>query len=226
MAITGARSELEAAGLEVRERIARSGLELFVANGYERTTVEAIAERAGVGRRTFFRYFPAKDDVIFSGHERVIRSVSAQLAALDELPPLRAVCSGVRMVFRSYVDDRVVSVQRYQLIRSVPALRDREIAWVSQYIRLFASYLRGRLGTTSDGERTAEIAAAAIVAAHNHVLRQWLQGGGGTDPFPALEEAFTWVTARFEPGPDAAVVAVFRPGGLVEDVVQRLSRSL
>lgn len=225
MAITGARSD-EAAGHEVRERIARAGLELFVDNGYERTTVEAIAERAGVARRTFFRYFKGKDDVIFSDHERVIQAVATHLAALDDLPPMRAVCSGARLVFRSYVDHPAASVQRYQLIRSVPALRDREIAWVSQYIRLFTHYLRARLGPTAENGRTAEVAAAAIVAAHNHVLREWLQAGGTTDPFPALEEAFTWVAARFEAGADSAVVAVFRPGDPIEDVVQRISRSL
>ncbi len=226
MAIIGARPEFEAAGLEVRERIARAGLELFVDQGYERSTVEAIAERAGVARRTFFRYFRGKDEIIFSGHDRVIKKVAGHLEALTDMPPLRAVCSGARLVFRSYVDDPVVSVQRYQLIHSVPALRDREIAWVSQYIRLFERYLRGRLGSDAESERTAEVAAAAIVAAHNHVLRQWLQGGGTTDPFPALDEAFTWVTARFDTDSDARVVAVFRPGEPIEDVLQRISRSL
>ncbi len=226
MATIGATGGPETAGVEVRERIARAGLELFLANGYERTTVEAIAERAGVARRTFFRHFRAKDDVIFSGHDRVIQAVSGHLAALDDIPPLRAVCSGTRLVFRSYVDDPDVSVQRYQLIRSVPALRDREIAWVSQYTRLFAGYLRSRLLADPEGDRTAEVAAAAIVAAHNHVLRHWLRSGGTTDPFPALDEAFTWVTARFGSGSDSTVVAVFRPGDSIEDVVQRISRSL
>lgn len=224
MAVVGS-AQTGGAGLDVRERIARAGLALFVAQGYDRTTVEAIAEQAGVARRTFFRHFRGKDDVIFSKHDRVIQAVEDHLAALDDVSPLRAVCSGTRMVMRSYVETPDVSVQRYELIRSVPALRAREIAWVWRYTRLFVGYLRQRLREEPHGDRTAEVAAAALVAAHNHVLRQWLQGGATGDPFPALDEAFAWVVARFEGGQEAAVVAVFRPGDPIEDVVQRISRS-
>ena len=198
----------------VRRRIADAGRELFLAQGYEQTTVESIAERAGVARRTFFRYFRSKDDVIFADHDRIAQVLAAHLAALDDLPPVRAVCSGARMIFRSYAEHPEVSVQRYRLVRSVPALRDREIASVAQYTRLFARYLSSRLSveaaarqvpagpgvdSTSDLGLTAATAAAAVVAAHNHVLRAWLRQGGTDDPYPALDAAFAWVLARFEP---------------------------
>jgi len=183
---------------DVRQRIADAGRDLFTSQGYEQTTVDAIAERAGVARRTFFRYFRSKDDVIFPDHGRIAQITAAYLESLEAVPPLRAVCSGVRIIFTSYVDDPTVSVQRYRLIRSVPALRDREIASVSQYTRLFSSYLRRRLGDSAGAGLTAEVASAAIVAAHNHVLREWLRQGGENDPFPALDQAFDWVLSRFE----------------------------
>jgi AcrR family transcriptional regulator len=198
----------------VRQRIADAGRELFLAQGYEQTTVEAIAERAGVARRTFFRYFPSKDDVIFADHDRIAQVLAAHLAALDDLSPVRAVCSGARMIFRSYAEHPDVSVQRYRLVRSVPALRDREIASVAQYTRLFARYLSLRLSASPGGagsdegaggvgpgdvDLAAATAAAAVVAAHNHVLRTWLRRGGSDDPYPGLDAAFAWVLARFEP---------------------------
>jgi AcrR family transcriptional regulator len=203
----------------VRQRIADAGRELYLAQGYEQTTVEAIAERAGVARRTFFRYFRSKDDVIFADHDRIAQVLAAHLAALDDLPPVRAVCSGARMIFRSYAEHPEVSVQRYRLVRSVPALRDREIASVAQYTRLFARYLSSRLSVEAaarsaavrqvptgqspdsgpDVGLAAATAAAAVVAAHNHVLRTWLRQGGIDDPYPALDAAFAWVLARFEP---------------------------
>lgn len=238
MASPIARGEVEAPTLQVRERIAAAGRELFVSQGYDRTTVEAIAERAGVARRTFFRYFRAKDDVLFADHERVAQAVAAHLTALEDSTPLRAVCSGARLVFRSYVDDAEVSVQRYHLIRSVPALRDREIAWVSRYTRLFAHYLRSRLGHTPSAALGADVAAAAVVAAHNHVLRDWLIQGGSGDPSAELERAFDWVVARLQGGigPEGpsdtdgdgenVVVAVFRAGEPLDDVMERISRSL
>jgi len=237
MASPIARGEVDAPTLQVRERIAVAGRELFITQGYHRTTVEAIAERAGVARRTFFRHFRAKDDVLFADHDRVAQAVAAHLTALEDSRPLRAVCSGARLVFRSYVDDAEVSRQRYQLTQSVPALRDREIAWVSRYTRLFARYLRTRLGEAPDASLSAEVAAAAVVAAHNHVLRGWLVQGGSGDPSAELERAFDWVVARFQGGADPegtsgpdgednVVVAVFRAGEKLDEVMERISRSL
>lgn len=218
---------------DVRDRIATAARELFAAQGYERTTVEAVAERAGVSRRTFFRHFRSKDDVIFPDHERIAGAASAHLAALGEVPPVRAVCGGARVVFRSYVDEPAVSVQRYHLARTVPALKDREIAGASRYTHLFSRYLRERLGTGEGTRLYADVVAAAVVAAHNEVLRAWLLGGGEGDPLPRLDAAFAWVTERFEGVvPDTrgrtgeTVVAVFRSGEPLDAVVEHISRSI
>jgi len=241
---------------EVRLRVSAAARDLFASQGYERTTVEAIAERAGVARRTFFRHFRSKDDAIFPDHARIAATAEAHLEALGDVPPFAAVASGVKMVFRSYVDDPVVAVERYRLTRSVPALRDREIASVSRYTRLFGRYLRRRYGDESGAGLRAEAEAAAYVAAHNHVLRAWLRSAGEGDPMPALDAAFGWVAARFasdaqgddpagrssvRPAAPAApaaggvppggegedvVVAVFRSGEPIDDVVERISRSL
>lgn len=216
-----------------RARISAAARELFADRGYEQTTVEAIADRAGVGRRTFFRYFRSKDDAIFPDHEQIAAEARALLVAASALTPLRAVCAGARHVFRAYVDDPVVSVQRYRLTRSVPALRDRETASVSQYTRLFADHLRERSDGSPAALLRADVAGAAVVAAHNCVLRDWLRSGGGHDPIPALDAAFDWVVATLEAAPppaaaaeDGVVVAVFRAGDPMDDVVERISRSL
>src|SRR3954469_20811516 len=106
MATTSASPRREAdPESDARVRIAAAARDLFAAQGYERTTVEAIAERAGVARRTFFRHFRSKDEAIFPDHARIAELVETHLAALHDVPPLTALASGVRMVFRSYVDD-------------------------------------------------------------------------------------------------------------------------
>jgi len=237
------RREPEGHESEARVRIASAARDLFASRGYEETTVEAIAERAGVARRTFFRHFRSKDDAIFPDHARIAELVEAHLAALDDVPPLAALAAGVRMVFRSYVDDDVISVERYRLTRSFPALRDRETASVSRYTRLFARYLRHRFGEAPDAALRAEVVAAAYVAAHNFVLREWLRAAGEGDPLPALDAAFEGVAGRLrgdrpfadavaaEPSApqehgDDVVVAVFRSGESMGDVMDRISRSL
>jgi AcrR family transcriptional regulator len=232
--------------LDTRARIAAAAFELFAARGYDGTTVDAIAERAGIARRTFFRYFRSKDDVIFPDHDTLLATVNQNLASQSEVSPVLAICSGVRVVFRSYVSDPQVSVQRYRLTRSVDALRDRELATVRRYERAFSRYVRDRLagGRFSESETVlrADVIAATVVAAHNAVLREWLRAGGDYDPMADLEKAFTWVLQTFEPQPKAlqqsggdpagdpensgVVVAVFRADQPIGDVVDRITRSL
>jgi AcrR family transcriptional regulator len=228
-------------------RIAAAAFELFASGGYDGTTVDAIAERAGIARRTFFRYFRSKDDVIFPDHDSLLAMVNQHLIAQTALDPIEAICGAVKLVLLSYLDDPKVSVQRYRLTRSVPALRDRELASVQRYERTFSRYVRGRLsGTLGESQAVlrADVVAAAVVAAHNAVLREWLRAGGDYDPVADLDAATTWVQGTFGPRApmkvpqplgerevppvrgDEVVVAVFRSGQPVDDVMAQISRSL
>ena len=140
------------------------------------------------------------------------------------------------MVFRSYVSDPQLSVRRYRLTRSVAALRDRELASVRKYDRTFSRYVRERLhGQFPEAQVSlrSDVIAATVVAAHNAVLREWLRAGGDYDPMPELEAAFDWLIHTFETARrsaqrlgDDVVVAVFRADQPIDDVVERISRSL
>lgn len=227
---------------DTRARIAGAAFELFADRGYEAATVDAIAEQAGIARRTFFRYFRSKDDVIFPDHDSLLATVQRYLQSSAQRSPIDAICGGVRLVFASYVDDAQVSIQRYRLTRSVTALRDRELASVRRYERAFSKYLRERFaGSYSETEAAlrADVMAASIVAAHNAVLREWLRGGGKDDPMTELEAAFSWVASTIaladggadarpgaETAGDGVVVAVFRADQPIDDVLERISRSL
>jgi AcrR family transcriptional regulator len=243
---TGTSPAAPPAAADTRARISAAAFELFAAQGYDSTTVDAVAERAGIARRTFFRYFRSKDDVIFPDHDSLLATVQQHLAMSSELSPVAAICGGVRLVFGSYVDDPGISVQRYRLTRSVSALRDRELASVRRYERMFSKYVRerlaGELGESAAMLR-ADVIAATVVAAHNAVLREWLRSGGTYDPMQDLENAFAWVMRTFEPaepvdgavapaapsqreGANDVVVAVFRASEPLDDVLERISRSL
>ncbi len=63
-----------------REKLVLPAFELFDEQGYENTTVDQIAERAGVGRTTYFRNFPSKEDVIFPDHAAILDAISGRLA--------------------------------------------------------------------------------------------------------------------------------------------------
>lgn len=190
-----------------REELSAAALRLFSEQGHDSTTVDKIVAEAGVGRRTFFRYFRTKEDAAFPDHDSTVATVSSVLRnAADDADPLEVICRGVSEVLRMYAAEPAVSLARYQLLRRSPALREREIAVVSRYERLFAKYLLAHPATTRDPDKAmwAEVSAAAVVTAHNHVLRGWLRAGAEGDVEAQLEQALRTVRNRLAADPSHA----------------------
>ncbi|MEU6720518.1 TetR family transcriptional regulator [Nonomuraea sp. NPDC046802] len=199
----------------IRHRLAEAAVTLFDDNGYDETTVDDIAARAGVSRSTFFRYYRSKEDAIFPDHDTLLARIDARLRASTADTAIVAITDAVRIVLAHYVDDAEVSLRRYRLVREVPALRDREIASVARYQRLFREFVGAWLGDSPDAGLRAELMAASVVAAHNQVLRGWLRAGGTYDPSGPLDHALGYVIATFrhleqpQESGDQVVVATF-----------------
>jgi AcrR family transcriptional regulator len=158
-----------------RERLVAAAFELFEGQGYDATTVDEIAARAGTGRSTFFRHFPTKDDVVLPDHEALLRRVHDRLATASASGRDHALREAAAIVLEHYLAEGPTARARYRLASSVPTIRDREIASVQRYVRLFAQHVHGWLDTEPDGPLRAELVASSIVIAHNHVLRRWLR---------------------------------------------------
>ena len=173
---------------DVAERLRATALDLFAEQGYDATTVDHIAERAGVGRSTFFRVFRTKEDAIFPDHDEVVARIGERFSAASTEHSLIAVTEAARVVLRSYLTDPDRARQRYALTRAVPALRQREVASMQQYQRAFREFIRSWIGDPDDPltDLRAELMAAAVVTAHNHVLRHWLR-----DPSAGIEDVET-----------------------------------
>jgi hypothetical protein len=103
---------------------------------------------------------------------------------------------------------------------------------VARYQRLFREFITGWMADTAQpgaggpAPLRAELMAAAVVAAHNHVLRRWLRGDAA-DPVREVDEAMQQVIALFAtPGPPADIsIAIFRtsqPADLLLPALQRL----
>ena len=183
----------------VRDRLAHAAFELFAAQGYDGTTVDDITRRAQVSRRTFFRYFPSKEDVIFPDHDAVLERVAWYLASSANAPALQSVSEAARLIFESFMARPEEALARYHLTRQVPTLRDREVATVARYERVFSDYLRGRLADQPDAALASHVIAASIVAAHNHVLREWLRSSCQLSPRPLLDDALARVGTLMAP---------------------------
>ncbi|RAG87070.1 TetR family transcriptional regulator [Streptacidiphilus pinicola] len=190
----------------MRESLVRAAFQLFLERGFEQTTIDDIVSLAGVGRRSFFRYFPSKEDVVFPDHEGALQGMTAFLReAPADGDPVAQACDASRLVLAMYAADPLFSVQRYRLTREVPGLRAHELSVVWRYERALAEHLRERGADRSDGALRADVVAAAVVAAHNHALRSWLRAGGEGDVDAAMDEALGYVARAFSPaGPSAA----------------------
>ncbi|GHC57518.1 TetR family transcriptional regulator [Streptomyces flavofungini] len=203
---SAAGSRAAAQRLKMRRELAAAAMELFASKGYEATTVDEIAAQAGVARRTFFRHFRSKEEAIFPDHDdTLIRAEAVLNAAPAHEHPLDTVCRGIKEVMKMYAASPAVSVERYRLTREVPTLREREIASVARYERLFTRYLLGHFDEHAhhhgnDDPLLAEVAASAVVTAHNHVLRRWLRAGGQGDVEGQLDHAFGIVRRTFGTG--------------------------
>jgi hypothetical protein len=141
---------------------------------------------------------------------------------------------------KMYAASPALSVERYKLTREVPALREREIASVARYERLFTRYLLARFDENShngDEPLLAEVAASSVVTAHNHVLRRWLRRGGQGDVEAELEHAFTIVRSTFgalpvfaggataAPAPPVAAAEIAPAGGGGGEVLVTVART-
>jgi AcrR family transcriptional regulator len=183
-----------------RERLIEAAFTLFDERGYAETTVDDVAELAGVGRTTFFRAFGSKEDVIFPDHDVVLGAVRDRLATATTATAPVAVPEAARLVLLHYLAEGRRSRIRYALTRSVPALRAREIASLQQYQQTFRSFLRQWMGDTPGSALRAELMANAVVTAHNHVLRTWLRSEVPDDRIEAdFDRAMRLVLDLFHP---------------------------
>ncbi len=212
-----------------RNTVVAAALDLFATQGFEATSVEQIAQAAGVSRSTFFRQFGGKDDVVFTDHDELLARLREYLSGSHE-NPWAAVCEASVQVFRHFAADPELARRRYTVVRQVPALREREIVTVFQYERLFDDYLRGALPGIDPVESVAF--SAAVTAVHNHVLRRLLRDTKRV-PASVLAAAYDDLMHRFgvhpegeTPAVDDLIIAAFPRRMPAAEIARRLRTEL
>jgi AcrR family transcriptional regulator len=171
----------------------QAALELFAAQGYERTTVADIAARAGVTERTFFRHFADKREALFDGSSTLQRLV---VDAIEATPlgaaPIDVVgaamqCSG------SMLDEerRGWSRQRSAIIAADPALQERELLKLAALGAAAAEALRSR----GVPEPAASLAADSGVTAFRIGFERWLADPPSGDLAHCVGEALAQLKA-------------------------------
>jgi len=156
-------------------QLSHVALQLFIKHGFDETTVEEIAVAAGIGRRTFFRYFSSKNDLPWGEFEELIERMRTYLDSLpDDLPMLEALRRAV-VKFNSFpADEGPYHRQRMTLLLTVPSLVAHSTLRYAAWREAIAEFAGRRLGLESEALEPQAI-AWAFLAISLTAYDQWLK---------------------------------------------------
>lgn len=177
-----------------RAAIATAAEELILSEGFEHVTAEAIADRAGVSRATFFRAFATKEHAFFaSGEDDLARFRQLLADAPATASPTETLRTACLAIARDYVANRVSRLQRHRVVRASRGLADMD----AQMDAAWESALAGYLGE-SMSRRDAATIAGAFFGTIRAVLRRWFERDGRDDLVADGERAFALLRAGID----------------------------
>lgn len=164
-----------------RTRVGRVALELFASRGFEETTIDDIADALGVGRRTVFRYFPSKNDMVWGDFDIVCGRLRADLAVQPaDLPVIEAV-GRAAVSSNRYARAELPELKlRMTLITTVPALQAHSMLRYAEWRAVVAEYAAERRRENPNALIPQAVAHAAL-GASMAAFSAWVDGDGGLE---------------------------------------------
>lgn len=169
-------------GLRARKKEATSAalrrwaIELFLERGFAETTVQDIADAAGISQRTFFRYYPTKDAVIATEHARREREL-AELLEGQSGTPLRETAHVVLSFLCGDVSKQPdLSRLQARVFLTVPTLADRFSGHLDRLGVMVGDFLAQEMGVEPDSDPRPRLLAAQIVRSWTTAVLLWLKG--------------------------------------------------
>ncbi|HUB69818.1 MAG TPA: helix-turn-helix domain-containing protein [Acidimicrobiales bacterium] len=167
-------------------RLVKAALDLFDRQGYEDTTVADIAASAGLTKRTFFRHFSDKREVLFSGSEELERLwVSAVRDAPDDAGALAAVEAGLGAVADMFTERHAFAQVRARVVAANPELQERELIKLERLASSVAAALEERGVKPS----AAELAGQTGVRVFHLAFARWIAQEDPAAFYPLIKES-------------------------------------
>lgn len=175
------------------DRLVEAALELYAERGFDRTTVDEIAERAGVTQRTFFRHFADKREVLFHGSSALLEVLERTIADLPGTPS--AVTSAAEAFARAaaVVDERPPGFARRRaaVVAATTALQERELLKLAA----MTATVQDALVRHGHDRATAELAAELGTTAFRVGFRRWAEDASASSLVAAVHHAFASLRA-------------------------------
>jgi AcrR family transcriptional regulator len=177
--------------IKLRRAIQAAALRLFETRGYDATTVEQIAEAAETSTTTFYRYFPAKEDVVLDNDASPL--FEATVATRPGGEPLTAtIRAAMGAVAAAAEAERDLTLARMRLIATVPALEARFAGQERRTIDVLTSLLASRTGRPA-GDYQLELVAFVLAGVLFTASRRWVTEEGATSLATLVDQALTTI---------------------------------
>ena len=170
------RKRLTAAELEA------AALRLFGERGFDSVTVDDIAAEADVSRRTFFRYFASKEDVLLADHfVQLARLREAMAARPPDEPILTALRNALLSITGDFEDRKEKVILRGRIMRDTPSLQARSLVHQKAWEEAMEEMVADRLGVDPAVDLRPGVVAATALAAMRVAFSNWLASGASSD---------------------------------------------
>ena len=179
-----------------RDQLVRAAYRLFDERGIDTVTVDEIADAAGVSRRTFFRYFPSKEDVVFPDHHERMEQFRALLEIrVEGETGFGAIKRASLAMGEIFQEVREQILLQHRVVSSSTALTGLETMLDRRYEEAMVRAVIQRDGKSA--QRRARWMAAATIGLVRSVLRDWIERGCKGDLIRIGEEAFAVLEEGF-----------------------------
>jgi TetR/AcrR family transcriptional regulator, regulator of mycofactocin system len=177
-----------------RREVTRTALELFAQRGFVETTVDDVADALGVSRRTLFRYFASKNDMVWGDFDWVLSRLRAGLDASPREMPLHEALTRAVIESNRYEDEQLPELRiRMRLITGVPALQAHSALRYSEWREVIAVWVSDRLGC-APGDVIPQTVAHAALGTSMAAFVAWVDDPS-SDLVENLRAAYTLLAA-------------------------------
>lgn len=179
--------------LEAERTLAKVAKKAFEKRGFDAVTVEEIAAAANVSKRTFFRYFPTKEDVFFGRRREQLEALESALVPLPDETPFATVRRALISLSSLHLEAKDDVLREHRVLARSPSLLAKDLEWDRRAQELVARAL-ARSGDT----RRARLVSGAIVGVLRVVVEDWVRSDGTLDLAAEGSEALDLLARTFE----------------------------
>jgi len=178
----------------IRQQLTEAAFRLFTTRGFDTTSIDNIVDKVEVSRRTFFRYFGSKEQVVLAWLDQMGKDLRAELAHQPaDTHPFAALRQVLTALAQQYAANRKRTFAIAKLISETPSIGAHHREKLMTWERGFAEELAARLGAHPKRDMLPRLIASIGVNTLHIAVDTWIVEGGRRNLGALVDEAFSIV---------------------------------